>query len=73
MTTYIDLLAAHDKLEAQNTELLGILSRLQSEHCDLIEREHILESRLAAVPRYAGGRRGDGAGCDAAAVLELRG
>ena len=52
MTTYIDLLAAHDKLEAQNTELLGILSRLQSEHCDLIEREHILESRLAAVPRY---------------------
>jgi len=52
MTSYIDLLAAHDKLEAQNAELLGILSRLQSEHCDLIERENALESKLAAVPRY---------------------
>lgn len=41
-----------DKVVANNAELLGILSRLQSEHCDLIEREHILESRLAAVPRY---------------------
>ncbi len=52
MTNYIDLLAAHDKLEIERATLLSILSRLQSEHSDLIERERMLESKLAAVPRY---------------------
>lgn len=37
-----------DKVVANNAELLGILSRLQSEHSDLIERECRLEQKLSA-------------------------
>lgn len=39
-----------ERVAANSADLLGILSRLQSEHSDLIERERLLESELDAIP-----------------------